>query len=129
VPHVVQVDLWQTGRLGDLLEAPGDGVRVGRLAVFPAEQPAAILVVRAEVGALGIKAAPKAPLARTALGSALPRPPSPGAPGRDGPISSTLRAGWLAVLLSRLPRLFIVQLAGTTSRPPFGRRFAMASPA
>jgi len=29
----------------------------------------------------------------------------------------------------RLPRFPIVQLAGTASRPPSGRRFAMASPA
>jgi hypothetical protein len=38
VPDVVQVDLWEAGRLGQLLEAAGNRVRVRRLAVLPAER-------------------------------------------------------------------------------------------
>ncbi len=38
--------------LGELLEAAGDRVRVRWLAVLPAEQPAAIVVVRPEVPTL-----------------------------------------------------------------------------
>jgi hypothetical protein len=37
--------------LGELLEAPGNRVRVRRLAVLPAEQPAVIVIVRPEVAA------------------------------------------------------------------------------
>ena len=38
VPHVVQVDFWQTGRRGELLEPSRDRVRMRRPAVRPAEQ-------------------------------------------------------------------------------------------
>jgi hypothetical protein len=40
VPHVVQVDLRSASRRGQLLEPPGDRVRVRRPAVLPAEQHA-----------------------------------------------------------------------------------------
>lgn len=49
VPHVVQVDFWEASRGGELLESPGDRVRVRRPAVLPAEQHAVIVVVRPEV--------------------------------------------------------------------------------
>jgi hypothetical protein len=49
VPHVVQVDLGQPGRRGQLLESPRDRVRVWRPAVRPAEQHAVIVVPRPEV--------------------------------------------------------------------------------
>jgi hypothetical protein len=48
----VQVDLREACLLGQLLEPAGDRVRVWRLAVFPAEQPAKIVVVRPEVAPL-----------------------------------------------------------------------------
>jgi hypothetical protein len=49
VAHVVQVDLWEVGRLGESLEAPRDRVGMRRLAVLPAEQDTVVLVVRPEV--------------------------------------------------------------------------------
>jgi hypothetical protein len=49
VPDVVQVDLRQPGRRGELLEPPGNRVGVRRPAVRPAEQHAVIVVLRAEV--------------------------------------------------------------------------------
>ena len=49
---VVQVDFWEAGGLGEPLESLGDGVGVGWLAVLPAEQPAVIVVVGAELLAL-----------------------------------------------------------------------------
>jgi hypothetical protein len=49
VAHVVQIDFRQARLLGELLESAGDGVGVGRRAVLPAEQPAAIMVVRPEL--------------------------------------------------------------------------------
>jgi hypothetical protein len=48
VPYVVQIDGRKIGRPGEPLEAAGDRVRVRRGAVLPAEQPAAIVVVRPE---------------------------------------------------------------------------------
>jgi hypothetical protein len=52
VPDIVQVDLGQPGRRGELLEPPCDRVRMRRPAVWPAEQHAVILVVLAEVAPL-----------------------------------------------------------------------------
>jgi hypothetical protein len=52
VAHVVQVDLRQPGRRGELLEPPRDRIRVRRPAVLPAEQHAVIVVVRAELALL-----------------------------------------------------------------------------
>ena len=49
MPDVVQVDLWESGRRGELLEPARDRVRMRRPAVLPAEQHAVILVVRAEL--------------------------------------------------------------------------------
>ena len=49
VTDVVEVDLGEPGRRGQLLEPAGDGVRVRGSAVLPAEQQPVILVVRAQV--------------------------------------------------------------------------------
>jgi hypothetical protein len=49
VAHVAQVNLREPGRRGQPLESPRDRVRVGRLAVLPAEQEPLTLVVRAEL--------------------------------------------------------------------------------
>src|ERR1700747_2715886 len=49
VPYVVQVDLGQSRGRGELLEPSRDRVRMWRPSVWPAEQHAVIVVVRAEV--------------------------------------------------------------------------------
>jgi len=79
VPQVVQVDLRQPGRRGELLEPARDRVGARGSAVLPAEQHPMILVVRAQLAPLlvealdvrledgqreRVKAAPAAPLAR-----------------------------------------------------------------
>ena len=50
VTHVVQVDLWQVGRLRQPLEAAGDRVGMRRLAVLLAEQEAVIKAAPAGSG-------------------------------------------------------------------------------
>jgi hypothetical protein len=55
VPHVVQVDLRQASRRGQLLEPSRDRVRVRRPAILPAEQHAVIVVVRPEFAPLFVE--------------------------------------------------------------------------
>jgi hypothetical protein len=52
VAHVVQVDLWEASRRGQLLEPSRDRVRVRTPAILPAEQHAVIEVVRPEFAPL-----------------------------------------------------------------------------
>ena len=55
VPYVVQVDLEETGRRGQLLEASRDRVGMRRPAIGPAEQDAVIVIVRPEVPAFPVE--------------------------------------------------------------------------
>ena len=55
VLHVVQVDLRQACRAGELLEPARDGVRMRRLAVLPAEQHPVILVIQPELFPLPVQ--------------------------------------------------------------------------
>ena len=52
---VVQVDFWQPGRRGELLEASRDRVGMRRPTVRPAEQHAVIVLVRPEILALTVE--------------------------------------------------------------------------
>jgi hypothetical protein len=55
VPHVVQVDLRESRRLGELVEAARDRIRMGRPAVLPAEQQAVIVVAGSELRTLAVQ--------------------------------------------------------------------------
>ena len=55
VPHAVEVDEEQAGVLGQSLEPTCDHVRMRGPTVLPAEEETMILIIVAEVGALGVE--------------------------------------------------------------------------